>query len=84
MKKLHRISRSADGKIRNVEFDSSALRAGCYEPASGTLILEFRNGKAYEYDGVPHKLWDKLLEAGSAGKVFAYGIRGVYPSERVA
>ena len=47
---------------------SSVIDTATYDPAKMLLVLHFKSGKAYSYDGVPQKVVDGLLSAESAGK----------------
>lgn len=42
------------------------------------LVLHFKSGKAYSYDGVPQKVFDGLLSAESAGKYHHAHLKGKY------
>jgi hypothetical protein len=46
---------------------SSNLKAIGYEPDSATLVIEFKNGSAYEYYDVPQFEFDGLRGASSHG-----------------
>jgi hypothetical protein len=62
---------------------SSNLRAAAYEPATGVLTIEFRNGRAYTYAAVPQNVYAGLLAAGSHGRFFHRWIRGRYRYDRL-
>jgi KTSC domain-containing protein len=46
-----------------------------YDPASGTLAVEYSNGGLYHYAGIPPDLVSELLAAESVGKYFLTNIR---------
>jgi len=60
---------------------SSSLSAIGYE--NGTLVVAFRDGRAYRYDGVPQGIADGLARAASKGRYYQAFVRGRYPSVRV-
>jgi hypothetical protein len=63
--------------------ESSTLAAGAYDAASRTLELEFRDGSAYRYAGVPAGTFEALAAAPSKGRYFNAAIRDRFPSRKV-
>jgi hypothetical protein len=57
---------------------SSVIDTATYDPAKMLLVLHFKSGKAYSYDGVPQKVVDGLLSAESAGKYHHAHLKGKY------
>jgi hypothetical protein len=62
---------------------SSNLRSVGYNPFSGTLTIEFHNGRTYAYADVPHAVYEGLMDAESHGRFFAIYIRNGYPFRRI-
>lgn len=62
---------------------SSNLRAVGYDRDSETLVVEFRNGRTYSYEGVPFDEYAGLMNASSHGRYFWRHIRRRYPTSRV-
>ena len=57
------------------------------DEAKGTpaaLVVQFRSGQIYEYQGVPKEVYAALLEAGSPGKFMHENIRGKYEFTKLA
>jgi hypothetical protein len=61
---------------------SSNLRAVGYDPGTSVLTVEFRNRRIYAYSGVPQKVYDGLLQAGSHGRYFNRWVKDRYRSRR--
>lgn len=61
--------------------DSSNVEAAGYEAASSTLFVRFRRkgqpgrGEVYLYRGVPHHVYQELLESARPGQYFTDNIR---------
>ena len=51
---------------------------------AGTLLVWFRYGDCYAYDGVSRAAYRGLLAAGSAGAFFAAHIRNRYACRKVS
>jgi hypothetical protein len=64
---------------------SSNLMAMGYDPNSGELQVQFRNGEIYSYQNVPPEVYDALLNAPSKGTYFAFNIRNqtIYQPTRI-
>ena len=64
---------------------SSNLMAMGYDPNSGELQVQFRNGRIYSYQNVPPEIYDALMNAPSKGTFFAYNIRNtpIYQPTRI-
>lgn len=50
--------------------ESSNIAAFGYDPATKTLIAEFKNNTVYTYEGVPQETFGQLLAADSKGSTF--------------
>ena len=58
-----------------IQVESSHIRAIGYDDAEAKLEIEFKDGVAYEYYGVPRHVYDELMSAASPG---SYAHRNVY------
>ena len=61
--------------------ESSFIRAVGYE--GGTLEIEFKDGKLFQYKGVPDCVFRELCEAKSAGEFFNKNILNAYEAEQI-
>lgn len=62
---------------------SSNLDQVGYDAVNRQLIVVFKSGAAYRYDGVPHELYEALLQAASKGKFFSARVRKAFPFTRL-
>ena len=62
---------------------SSNLASVGYDWFTGVLEIEFRNGRIYEYYGVPAGYYAGLMAAGSHGSYFAKFIRPKFNYSRI-
>ena len=58
------------------------FRATAYDANTRRLTLEFRNGYAYCYDGVPPTIYAAFLRANGPGAYYNQHIRGRYAMTR--
>ena len=65
-----------------IDVNSSNLRAVGYNPQTGTLTIQFRNNRIYEYFNVPQHIFDGLLTAPSKGRYHHKYIKR-YPYRRI-
>jgi hypothetical protein len=69
------------------KINSSNIAAIGYVEQTGTLIVEFKSGATWTYDGVPQSIDDKLrqieADGGSVGAFFASNIKPIYPGTRM-
>jgi hypothetical protein len=73
-------------KIRTMErynVASSNVRSIGYDPASGTLEVEFVVGTIYQYYGVPQNIYDLLMHEASKGRFLNTYVKNQYPFSRV-
>jgi hypothetical protein len=54
-----------------------------YEPRRDMLQVEFIEGKIYQYDHVPERIYQEFLSADSYGRYFEMNIKYRYPARRV-
>jgi len=69
-------------KIIN-EIESSNLHITEYDTDTNKLVVEFKNGSRYEYDGVPHKLYTQFRLSESQGKFFNNEISKTYKYKKI-
>lgn len=62
---------------------SSNLKSVGYEPETGTLEVEFKKGRLYQYRNVPQEKYAALLNADSKGRYFNKNIKDQYPTVRI-
>ena len=63
---------------------SSNLVSVGYDRENRILEVEFRNGRIYQYFGVPEAVYISLMNAPSHGQYFHQCVRDVYPYQRIA
>jgi hypothetical protein len=56
---------------------SSLIKSTGHDPATGTMEVEFTDGKVYRYEGVPAEVHDTMRSAESVGRAF---LRAVKPA----
>jgi hypothetical protein len=61
-----------------IPVDSSAIEAIGYDPASRRMSIRFKEGRTYDFCGVPRQVYKALLAAESKGTYYAEHIRGRY------
>lgn len=62
---------------------SSNLESYEYDAEEEVLTITFKSGSAYQYEGVPQAVVERLASAASPGKYFFAAIRDSYPYEEV-
>ena len=68
---------------QRVSVESTCIASIAFSIEENVLQLEFRNGFAYEYFGVPVALYTDLLSAQSKGAFVTRFIRGHFPFRRL-
>lgn len=68
-------------KLTRVE--SSMIYAVGYDSEAQTMDVVFLSGRIYRYLGVPKKVYEGLMAAGSKGSYMRGHIIGVYREQRV-
>ncbi len=63
--------------------ESENLAAVGYDAQEGTLEIEFKNGRVYEYSRVPSSVYHELMGAVSKGAYFSRNIKDVYRFRRL-
>jgi hypothetical protein len=70
-------------KGQRVSVESACLASVAFSVETNTLQLQFRNGLAYEYSGVPLDMYQGLLSAASKGAFVSRFIRGHFAFRRL-
>lgn len=70
-------------KMEREMVDSSTVLSVGYDPTSGTLEVEFKNGGIYQYYNVPEPIYQSLMGSDSKGKFLHAYIKPEYPCSRV-
>jgi len=65
--------------MNSVVVKSSSLAQVAYDGSRAILQVDFRDGTAYQYAGVPLRTYDDLLRADSKGAYFNHNIRSRFP-----
>lgn len=65
--------------VEVVTIKSTSLARVAYDHQCATLTVEFRDGTAYQYDGVPLETFVDLVRANSKGAYFNKNIRARFP-----
>jgi KTSC domain len=70
--------------LQRTPVSSSNLRAVGYDPATRVLEVEFLDGGAYQYSGVPASVYAGLMSASSHGSYFDQHVKKAgYPYRRI-
>jgi len=68
-------------KLEKVE--SSLIKAVGYDADSQVLAVQFATtGEVFEYEGVPEKLYQKMISAKSIGSFYTKRIKGKFKSSK--
>lgn len=57
---------------------STTIQSHGYHGDSQTMTVQFKNGKVYEYRGVPQKVYNQYQQSESQGSFFSNNIKGRY------
>ncbi len=69
--------------MQRTPLSSSNIVSAGYDSDNSILEIEFHSGSIYVYKGVPHSVYNELMNAHSHGSYFDSEIRNVYPYERI-
>jgi KTSC domain len=69
--------------IHSLAARSSSLQNIEHVPASGQLIITFKDGSRYHYSGVPDALVSGLMAAKSPGTFFHHNVKGKFQSKKL-
>ena len=70
-------------RMKRIYVRSSSISHVGYDRRTRTLEVEFRNGRAYQYLGVPPQIYHELMQADSKGRFINFIIKKHYPYLRV-
>jgi len=68
-------------ELKNV-VSSNIAQIG-HEPSENKLIVRFKSGAYYQYDGVSEQVYNNMITAQSVGKYFQTYIKNVYPYKKI-
>jgi hypothetical protein len=63
--------------------ESSNITRFGYDQANQVVVVEFKNGSAYQYFDVPEQVFEQMKSAPSKGQFLAQVIKGTYRYARV-
>jgi hypothetical protein len=63
--------------------DSSNIERIGYDSTSGTLRIEFKSNRAYDYFNVPENVFNELRYASSVGSYHSANIKNSYPYSEI-
>ena len=69
--------------VESTVLHSSVIARATYDYGTRNLLLHFRSGRVYEYEGIAPDLFQEFLDASSKGAFYAHRIRGWFDSRRV-
>ena len=64
--------------MRARSLQSTMIRRVVFDDDAGTLLVVFRSGLRYIYEGVPRAIYDAIGKAASAGRFFNEQVKGRY------
>ncbi|MFW5895402.1 MAG: KTSC domain-containing protein [archaeon] len=64
--------------LKSVNIDSSLIKKAIYYRDKNELVVEFRNGGAYQYRDVEERVYRSLVTADSPGRYYNRHIKGKY------
>lgn len=77
------ITEKINGKMIDVEIQSSNITSASYDSESENLKITFKNGSIYEYTKVPWQVFTKFRLSQSQGKFFSEHIKSVYTFKKL-
>jgi hypothetical protein len=77
------ITEKIEGKMINVDIQSSNLTSASYDTEASTLTVNFVSGSIYEYEKVPWDVFTKFRMSDSQGKFFNNNIAKVYSYKKL-
>lgn len=77
------ITEKINGKMIDVEIQSSNITSASYDSESENLKITFKNGSIYEYTKVPWQVFTKFRLSESQGKFFSEHIKSVYTFKKL-
>lgn len=70
-------------EIEMVTVRSSNVAAVGYDDEEGELIVEFKSGARYAYEGVPYHVFEEMREADTAGSYLNLHIKNAYTARKL-
>lgn len=64
--------------MQMIRVNSSAMESVGYDPASGRLRIQFKQGHSYDFCRVPLRIYEGLMRASSKGSYYSAYIRDRY------
>jgi len=77
------ITEKIEGKMINVDIQSSNLTSASYDTEASALTVNFVSGSIYEYEKVPWDVFTKFRMSDSQGKFFNNNIAKVYSYKKL-
>ena len=77
------LSENINGKIIEVQIQSSNIKTASYNTETESLTITFNNGSIYEYDKVPWNKFTKFRMSESQGKYFTSKIAKSYKFKKL-
>lgn len=65
------------------QVNSSDLESVGYDSDTNMLVVEFKSGNTYSYEGVSQDMYNELISSDSIGKYFNQYIKGSYNYSKV-
>ena len=78
------ISEQIDGKIINVQINSTNIKSASFDTGDETLTITFNTGSIYVYNKVPWSIFTKFRMSESQGKFFSTQINGKYTHKKIS
>ena len=76
-----RIGVKGGDSLQMIPVRSTNILSVGYE--NGVLVIAFRNGGSYSYQGVPEQTYQMFMAARSLGQFYTRYIKGRFPSVRI-
>lgn len=65
------------------EIESSNINKTNFNTETKKLVVDFKNGVQYEYEGVPHEVYTRFRMSESQGSFFSKNIAKAYKYKRL-
>jgi len=69
--------------VERLPVKSRILRSVGYDESTKTLEIEFTSGIAYQYSGVPVKVYTDLMHSAGMGKYYSEKVRPRFQTKQV-
>lgn len=67
----------------NFEEQSTTIRSISYDKGEMKLLVEFKSGGTYEYNGVDEEVYSEFISQPSVGSYFHKSIKGKYEATKL-